>query len=51
MQRFDFTIIDKPRKEKFATNFLSRLTIFAYEDKADDHFLDEQMFSISTYTP
>jgi hypothetical protein len=51
LQQFDLTILDKPRKQNVVANFLSRLTIPTKEGMIDDHFLDENLFSIPTQTP
>lgn len=44
LQEFDITIIDKPRKDNVATDFLSQLTNGGEATPVEDHFLDEHIF-------
>ena len=52
LQRFDFTIVDKPGRENLVAEFLSRMNLpVGEEEMVDDQFLDEHLFSISVLSP
>jgi hypothetical protein len=51
LQEFNITIIDRPGRDNLVVDFLSRLIHTGDNAPVDDNFLDENMFSISTYTP
>lgn len=52
LQQFDLTIVDKPGKENFVANFLSRMNLPTGEEgMVDDQLLDEHFFSISMLSP
>eukprot|EP00253_Pinus_taeda_P010834 PITA_10834 len=48
LQQFDLTIVDKPGKENFVVDFLSRVNLTTGEEETvDDWMPDEHLFSIS----
>jgi hypothetical protein len=51
LQQFNITIIDRPRRDNLVVDFLSRLIHTGDNTPIDDDFLDENLFSISTFTP
>ena len=51
LQEFNITIIDRPRRDNLVVDFLSRLIHTGDNTLVDEYFLDEDLFSISTYTP
>jgi hypothetical protein len=51
LQDINITIIDRPRRDNLVVDFLSRLIHTGDNTLVDEDFLDEDLFSISTYTP
>jgi hypothetical protein len=51
LQEFNITIIDRLGRDNLVVDFLSRLIHTGDSTPIDDDFLDENLFSISTYTP
>jgi hypothetical protein len=51
LQEFNITIIDRPGRDNLVVDFLSRLIHTGDSTPVDDDFPDENLFSISTYTP
>lgn len=52
LERFDLTIIDKPRKENVVAYFLSRLDLPAGDEgMVDDQLLDGHLFAILVLSP
>jgi hypothetical protein len=51
LQKFNITIIDRPGIDNLVTDFLSRLIHTGDSTPVDNDFLDENLFSISTFTP
>jgi hypothetical protein len=51
LQEFNITIIDRPGRDNLVVHFLSRLIHTGDSTPVDDDFLDENLFSISTFTP
>ena len=51
LQEFNITIIIKPRKYNLVADFLSRLVHTGDNAPVTNDFLDENLFTISTYTP
>ena len=51
LQEFNITIIDKTGRDNLVVDFLSRLIHTGDSTPVDDDFLDENLFSISNFTP
>jgi hypothetical protein len=51
LQEFDINIIDRPGKDNLVVDFLSRLIHLGDNALVDDNFPNENLFSISTFTP
>ena len=51
LQEFNITIIDRPGRDNLVANFLSNLIHIGDSTPIDDDFPDENLFSISTFTP
>ena len=51
LEEFNITILDKPRRENFIVDFLSRLTNDVDPTPLEDVFPNENLFSLSTNTP
>jgi hypothetical protein len=51
LQEFNINIIDIPGKDNLVDDFLSRMIHLGDNALADDTFLDENLFAISTFTP
>jgi transposase InsO family protein len=51
LQEFNITIIDRPGRDNLVVDFLSRLIHTGDSTPVDDDFPDENLFSISTFTP
>jgi hypothetical protein len=51
LQEFNITIIDRPGRDNLVVDFLSRLIHTGDNTPIDDDFPDDNLFSISTYTP
>jgi hypothetical protein len=51
LQEFNITIIDRPGRDNLVAYFLSRLMHTEENTPVNDNFHDENLFSISTYTP
>jgi hypothetical protein len=51
LKEFNITIIDKLGRDNLVVDFLSRLIHTGDSTPVDDAFPDENLFSISTYTP
>ena len=50
-QEFNITIIYRPVRDNLVSDFLSRLIHTGDSTPVDDDFPDENLFSISTFTP
>jgi hypothetical protein len=51
LQEFNITIINRPGRDNLVVYFLSRLIHIGDSASVDGNFPNENMFSISTYTP
>ena len=51
LQEFDITIIDRPRKENFVADFLSRFTNSDDNLPVEDSFPEEHLFFVLDYSP
>ena len=51
LQEFNITIIDRSRRDNLVVDFLSRLIHIGDNTPVYDDFPDDNLFSISTYTP
>jgi hypothetical protein len=51
LQEFNINIIDRHGKDNLVVDFLSRMIHLGDNALVDDNFLDENLFSISTFTP
>jgi hypothetical protein len=51
LQEFNINIIDRPGKDNLVADFLSRMIHLGDNTLVEDKFLDENLFSISTFTP
>ena len=51
LQEFNINIIDRPGKDNLVADFLSRMIHLGDNALAEDNFPDENLFSISTFTP
>ena len=51
LQEFNITIIDRPGRDNLVDDFLSRIIHTGDNTPVDDDFMDENLFSISTFTP
>jgi hypothetical protein len=51
LQEFNITMLDRPRKENLAANFLSQIKNEDDDIPIDDSFPDEHIFSLSINTP
>jgi hypothetical protein len=51
LQEFNITIIDRPGIDNLVVDLLYRLIHTGDNTPVDDDFLDENLFSISTYIP
>jgi hypothetical protein len=51
LQEFNINIIDRPSKDNLVADFLSRMIHLGDNAPVEDKFHDENLFSISTFTP
>ena len=51
LQEFNITVLDRPGKENFVADFLSRIKDEDDDILVDDSFLEEHLFSLSINTP
>jgi hypothetical protein len=51
LQESNINIIDRPGKDNLVVDFLSRMIHLGDNTPVDDNFPDENLFSISTFTP
>jgi hypothetical protein len=51
LQEFNINIIDRSGKDNLVVDFLYRMIHMGDNAPVDDNFLDENLFSISTFTP
>jgi hypothetical protein len=51
LQEFNINIIDRPGKDNHVADFLSRMIHLGDNTLVDDNFPDENLFSISKFTP
>jgi hypothetical protein len=51
LQDFNINIIDRPGKDNLVADFLSRMIHLGDNTPVDDNFPDENLFSISKFTP
>jgi hypothetical protein len=51
LQEFNINIIDRPGKDNLMDDFLSRMIHLGDNAPVEDNFPDENLFSISTFTP
>jgi hypothetical protein len=51
LQEFNINIIDRPGKDNLVADFLSRMIHLGDNTPVEDNFPDENLFSISTFTP
>jgi hypothetical protein len=51
LQEFNINMIDRPGKDNLVADFLSRMIHLGDNAPVEDNFPDENLFSISTFTP